>query len=149
MTIKNCFTKADLGITLEYDVMEIDETENFHRTDFIMEIGNIMTQDLDIFIKIDNYDSEEFIQVNLRDIEEDLVLQENNTLEDTSVEENLEMNKKPSIYSLGRRHFTTACVSYKTTCTTLMLLNLQIINMKMIGDFEQFNNSFRKANHEQ
>ena len=28
MAIKNCFAKADLGIALKYDDMEIDETDN-------------------------------------------------------------------------------------------------------------------------
>ncbi len=64
MTIKSCFAKADLGITLDYDDMEIDETDNFNMTDLIMDIDNITTEDLDIFINIANDDFEEFIQAN-------------------------------------------------------------------------------------
>ncbi len=41
--------------------------------DLIMEIGNSMTEDLDIFINIDIDDSEELVQVNLRDTEEELI----------------------------------------------------------------------------
>jgi hypothetical protein len=44
MTINNCFAKADLGITLEYDDMEIDETDNFNMTDLMTETNNIMTK---------------------------------------------------------------------------------------------------------
>jgi hypothetical protein len=83
MTMKNCFAKADLGITMEYD-------DNFNMTDLIMEIDNITTEDLDIFINIDNDDSQEFVKVNIREIEEELVLQEKWLSEDGSVEENLE-----------------------------------------------------------
>ncbi len=87
---KEFFAKADLGIALEYDDAETDETDSFNMADLITELDNLMTQDLDIFINIDNDDSEEFAQVSLRDIEEELFLQENSTLEDASVEENME-----------------------------------------------------------
>lgn len=43
MTIKSCFAKADLGITLGYEHAEIDKTDNFDMADLIKEIDNIMT----------------------------------------------------------------------------------------------------------
>ncbi len=95
MTIKTCFAKVDLGITLEYDDMVIGETDNFNMTDLIKVIDNITPEDMDIFINIDNEDSEEFVQVTLRDIEEELVLQENSFSEDASSEENLENEDEP------------------------------------------------------
>jgi hypothetical protein len=82
--------KAVLQIMLECDDMEIDEIDNFDMTDLITEINNITTEDLDIFINIDNDDSKEFVQVNLRVIEKELLLKENRPSAESSVEENLE-----------------------------------------------------------
>jgi hypothetical protein len=70
--------------------------------------------------------SKELVQVNLRCTEEELLLQENSPSEDASLEENLEKEDDLFIPRMGCSH----CVSYKTTCNSIKLLKLQVINMK-------------------